>query len=119
MKLINQFVRRFNVALSLSEDLVVKSKNRYFLLNVRLKKLVSKGFFYAGVYLGKVKNGVFFPSFALLSMVAEKEGANKVVVDRKTEWLFICGRDIFKQGIVGVAGSSRRGDYTLVVNEHG
>jgi ribosome biogenesis protein Nip4 len=41
-----------------------------------------------------------------------------VVVDEKTEWLFICGRDIFKQGVIRLQGSRRKGDYTLVLNRH-
>jgi ribosome biogenesis protein Nip4 len=51
-------------------------------------------------------------------MIAEKK-ANKIIVDKKTEWLFICGRDIFKQGIIKATGSKKRGDYTLILNQHG
>ncbi len=68
--------------------------------------------------LGKVKNGVFFPSFNLLDMLLPV-AANKVVVDRKAAWLFICGRDIFGSGVVKVMGSKRKGDATLVLNEFG
>ena len=76
-------------------------------------------FYYAGLYLGKVgKKGVFFPSFNLLNMLVDV-AANKVVVDRKAAWLFICGRDIFREGIVKVMGSKRKGDATLVLNEFG
>jgi len=51
-------------------------------------------------------------------MVAE-EKSNRIVVDKKTEWLFICGRDVFKQGIIEVRGSKRKGDHTLILNRHG
>jgi ribosome biogenesis protein Nip4 len=51
-------------------------------------------------------------------MVAENK-ANKVVVGSKAAWLFICGRDIFKQGIVKVEGSKKNGAYMLVLNERG
>jgi len=117
MKPINEFIRQFGAGINLKENLVVKNKNRYFLLNENLKKLVAKDFFYAGIYLGKTKNGKFFPSFNLLRMMA-REKANKIIVDKRTEWLFICGRDIFKQGIVKVMGSKRKGDYTLILNQH-
>ncbi len=50
-------------------------------------------------------------------MIAEKK-VNKIIVDSKTAWLFICGRDIFKQGILKVMGSKRKGDYTLILNQH-
>lgn len=40
------------------------------------------------------------------------------MVDEKTAWLFICGRDIFKRGITNISGSKRKGDYTLILNQH-
>jgi ribosome biogenesis protein Nip4 len=118
METIGEFASRFEATLSLEKEFMIKKQNRYFLLNRNLKKLLSKQFFYAGIYLGKVKGGAFFPSFNLLAMIAEKE-ANKIMVDGKTEWLFICGRDIFRQGITRMMGSRRKGDYSLVLNSHG
>ncbi|MDI6690773.1 MAG: hypothetical protein QME50_02755 [Candidatus Bathyarchaeota archaeon] len=96
MKVLEEFVSRFGVSLTLDKNLMVKKGNRYFLLNGKLKRFVGKDFFYAGIYLGKVKKGTFFPSFNLLWMIAEKN-ANKIFVDTRSEWLFICGRDVFKQ----------------------
>jgi ribosome biogenesis protein Nip4 len=116
MKAINDFVAQFRASINLDESLIVKKKNRYYLLNEHLKHQSHQDFFYIGVYLGKLKGASFFPSFLLLAMIAESK-ANKVVVDKKTAWLFICGRDIFKQGILKVNGS-RKGDYTLILNEH-
>jgi ribosome biogenesis protein Nip4 len=117
MKQLTDFISQFGVSINLDERLMMKKENRYFLLSETLKKLITKDFFYAGTYLGKTKNGRFFPSFSLLKMIAERE-ANKIVIDKKTEWLFICGRDVFKQGIVKVIGSKKRGDYTLILNQH-
>ncbi|NWG11252.1 hypothetical protein HXY33_05845 [Candidatus Bathyarchaeota archaeon] len=119
MKPLDEFAREFGAHLSLETSLIVENKNRYFLLNQKLKRLVgTEDFFYAGTYLGKTKNGQFFPSFILLKIVAEKN-VNKMFVDVKTAWLFICGRDIFKKGIVKVEGSKRKGAYTLVLNQYG
>jgi ribosome biogenesis protein Nip4 len=118
IKQIKDFVSRFQTRISLDKNLIVKRRNRYFLLNNSLKRLISKDFFYAGTYLGKTKRGKFFPSFNLLRMITRKK-ANKVIVDKKTEWLFICGRDIFKKGMTEVTGLKRKGDYTLIVNQHG
>jgi ribosome biogenesis protein Nip4 len=112
------FVSQFNAELRLDENLVVKKGNRYFLLNEKLKDFTRRGFFYAGIYLGETKNGRFFPSISLLKMIVEK-AANKIVIDRKTEWLFICGRDIFRQGIIKASGSRRKGSFTLVLNIRG
>jgi len=118
MKQINEFVSLLGAKINLKKHLIVKKQDRYFLLNKNLKSLISKDFFYAGVYLGKAKSGRFFPSFNLLRIVAEGK-SNKIVVDGKTEWLFICGRDVFKQSIISVTGSKRKGDHTLILNQYG
>jgi len=118
MKQIKNFVSRFQTRISLDKNLILKRRDTYFLLNDDLRRLISTDFFCAGTYLGKTRGGKFFPSFNLLRMIAGKK-ANKVIVDKKTEWLFICGRDIFKKGITGVMGSKRKDDYTLILNQHG
>ena len=118
MKPIRDFANLFGVDVDLNENLVVKKGDQYFLATEDLKKAMAKGFFYVGSYLGKVKNGVFYPGFEFLRMLSQKN-ANCVVVDEKTEWLFICGRDIFKRGIAGTKRSAKRGDYVLVLNKNG
>ena len=115
MKEIKDFVGQFNASIPLDEIRIVRNRNRYYLLSKKLKQQVPKSFFYAGAYLGAVKGTSFFPSFLLLTMIAETK-ANKLVVDKKTAWLFICGRDIFKKGIVK-GNMLKKGDYTLILNE--
>ena len=117
IKPIKDFVGKFGTSIDLDESLIVKKNNRYFLVSENLRRQVQRDFFYAGLYLGKVKRVIFFPSFTLLAMIAERK-ANKVTVDKKTAWLFICGRDIFKRGIIKVTGSKRKGHYTLIQNEY-
>lgn len=94
---------------------MVENSGRVFLLTKNLKKYASKNFYYAGTYLGRIKSGKFFPSFNLLNMITQKKG-NSIVVDKKTAWLFVCGRDVFKKGIAKVSGSPRKGGYVLVLN---
>jgi ribosome biogenesis protein Nip4 len=53
-----------------------------------------------------------------LAMIAQTD-ANRIVVDKKSEWLFICGRDVFQRGITRTSGPTRKGDYTLILNENG
>jgi ribosome biogenesis protein Nip4 len=118
MKPILDFALQVGAKLALNTNLIAKKGGRYFLLNENLKRLLQKDFYYAGTYLGKVKAGKFFPSFNLLAILAKGE-ANKIVVDGKAAWLFICGRDLFRRGIVTVHGSHRKGAYTLVLNEFG
>jgi ribosome biogenesis protein Nip4 len=116
MKPLEDFANKLNAQVSLHENFIVKRASRYFLLNERLKSVARKDFYYAGAYLGKIKNGIFFPSFILLTMIAEEE-ANKMSVDDKTAWLFTCGRDVFGRGILRVSESRRKGDYTLILNQ--
>ena len=118
MKAIIDFAARFGAKLSLNPDLMVKKEGRYFLLTRLLRRFILEDFYYAGAYLGKTKAGKFFPSFNLLRKMGENK-ANSVVVDRKASWLFICGRDIFHEGIKSVHGSRRKGDITLVMNDFG
>jgi ribosome biogenesis protein Nip4 len=118
MKMISGFIGKFNANMSLNQKLIVKKGERYFLLSENLERLITGEFFYAGTYLGKVRDETFFPSFGLLTMIAQTN-ANKVIVDKKAEWLFICGRDIFKRGIIDASKLLRKGDYTLIVNERG
>jgi len=116
MKAIMKFAFQVGAQFSLNTDFTANKAGRYFLLNEALQKVAQKEFYYAGTYLGKVKNGKFFPSFNLLAILARSD-ANKIVVDKKAAWLFICGRDIFRGGILTVRGSRKKGDHTLVMNE--
>jgi ribosome biogenesis protein Nip4 len=117
MKPVEDFVKRFKASVDLDKSFIVSKQDRYFLVNERLRGLIQEDFFYAGTYLGKVKRGIFFPSFILLTMLARGK-SNKIVVDDKTAWLFICGRDVFKRGAQSVLGSARKGDHALIVNRH-
>jgi len=118
--IINNFAKLFGAELRIGERLVVKMGNRLFLLDGEVRKLAGKSeeWLYAGIYLGRVEDGKLHPSFPLLSMIAEK-AKNRVTVDDKTAWLFICGRDIFREGILEVKGSGAKGAYTLVFNRNG
>ena len=117
-KVITNFASRFGVEVALNPELTVEKNGRYCLVNSTLKPLVRDDYFYAGLYLGKAKEGKFFPSFNLLSMLA-KQDAHRVVVDQKSAWLFICGRDVLGKGVVKTMGSAKRGAATLVLNEFG
>jgi len=113
------FASRFGAQVAFNSQFILEKRQRYYLLNPRLKKIGQEDFFYAGLYLGKVgKNGGFFPSFNLLNLLVDV-AANKIVIHKKAAWLFICGRDVFRTGIVKVMGSKRKGDAALVLNEFG
>ncbi len=118
MKTVVKFAFQLGAKIALNADFMVEKAGRIFLLKEALQKVARKDFYYAGTYLGKVKKGKFFPSFNLLAMLA-KGDANKVVVEKKAAWLFICGRDVFRKGVVAVRGSRKKGAHTLVLNEFG
>jgi ribosome biogenesis protein Nip4 len=118
IKPIDDFVSRFGTKIGLDETFIVKRQGRYFLLDENVKRLASKDFCYAGVYLGEAKDGEFFPGFNLLNMIAQKNG-NRINLEKKAEWLFICGRDVFGEGITTMIGSTKKGDYVLVLNSYG
>ena len=118
MKPYEVFASRFGCRVAFNSEMVTEKNQRYYLLNPRLKTILQNDYYYAGLYLGKVKNGMFFPSFNLLNLLVDA-AANKIVVDPKAAWLFVCGRDVFRVGIVKVMGSKRKGDATLILNEFG
>ncbi|MDR2719357.1 MAG: hypothetical protein LBC03_00945, partial [Nitrososphaerota archaeon] len=79
-KVIRDFMMQFGVKLNLNEELLVEREGRFFLLNnSQVKTLVKDDFFYAGLFLGKVRMGNFFPSFNLLSIIAAQEEVSRVV----------------------------------------
>jgi ribosome biogenesis protein Nip4 len=106
------------VQIALNLDLMVENAGRFYLVNPSLKPLVRPDFFSAGVFLGKAKEGKFFPSFNLLGMLAKKE-ANRIILDKKAAWLFICCRDILRKSIVRIQGLGKKDTNTLVFNEFG
>lgn len=110
------FASKLNARIILDPKRVVEKKGRYFLLRKNLQDIAQGEFYYAGTYLGKEKKGKFFPSFHLLAVLAETD-ANKIFLNKKAAWLFICGRDIFCQGITAVRGSRQKDSFTLVLNE--
>lgn len=118
IKPIDDFVTRFGTKIKLDETLIVKQQGRYFLLDENVKRLTPKNFYYAGAYLGEAKDGEFFPSFNLLNMIAQKK-SNRINLEKKAEWLFICGRDVFGQGITKMTGSTKKSDCVLVLNSYG
>lgn len=64
---------------------------------LRVKEKIGREPFAMGTFLGSEKP--FHPSSALLDWLGER--TNKfIVVDKKAEWLFLCGRDMFANSIL-------------------
>ncbi|MCL2288366.1 MAG: hypothetical protein FWC33_04235 [Candidatus Bathyarchaeota archaeon] len=112
------FALQFGVKLVLNEKLLIQHDDKIFLLSSNVKALVGENFFHAGLFLGKVRAGKFFPSFNLLAILAKHE-ANRIIIDKKASWLFICGRNIFKKSVLRIYGKVHKNCHVLVLNEFG
>lgn len=107
-------IRRFDKG----NDILFVEDNKYFLITKDIANIIKKTKkpFYAGIYLGKARGKKFFPSINLLNMISTKS-RNKIWVDDKTAWLFVCGRDIFSEGIKKSTKTVYKGIITFVFNQ--
>jgi ribosome biogenesis protein Nip4 len=99
MKSMEEFFRYFT-----NEEIkdTMQIKNSFFLADkglMDIKSRISQEPFSIGLFLGEVKNNNFIPGANLLDMISKKTD-KKIFVNRKTGWLFLCGRDVFGRGIV-------------------
>jgi ribosome biogenesis protein Nip4 len=118
MNKITEFVKGFS-----DEEIknVTRIGDRYYQIRQDLldyRDRIAENPFSAGVFLGEQKKD-FKPSLALLEMLA-KNSEKKIVVNEKTEWLFLCGRDVFESGILanGLIPRQPSGSLVLVQNKN-
>lgn len=119
--LVKAFAAKFGVHLPKEDAKIMEADGKIFLLNQRLMQLIQKiGVkpFYAGIYLGQRKRRQFAPGFMLLYLMAEN-AEKRVYLNDKAAWLFVCGRDVFPEGVFRLEGVIRRGDHVLLFNRHG
>ena len=66
-----------------------------------MKEKINKDIYSIGVFLGEEKQHLI-PSPALLDIIAQMPGSErkKVFVNKKAEWLFMCGRNVLSDSIV-------------------
>jgi len=93
----------------------VQIERNFFFVPDDLNPLVSKiKPFSAGLFLGEMKGKDFMPSIALLDWISERSG-KKIFLNKKASWLFLCGRDVFGEGIL--RGKASKNELVLVQNE--
>ena len=116
--MLKQFIKQFS-----KEEIVkdfVKIERSYFSVNEQIKQTISliqtKPAF-AGIPLG-TESSIFKPSLFLLQKIC-KLSDKKIIVDKKGEWMFICGKDIFGKSITKFAENLKQGELVLVENQHG
>jgi len=119
LQLVLSFLESFGVKdVIQKEDLLVIQEN-VFLVSAKQREIFTsakKKPVFVGNCLGRKKGELFFPSVWFLEVLS-KHVQKKIVVDKKTEWLFICGRDIFN-GVVDVQGSPQDDEIVLVLNQY-
>ncbi|MDP2750536.1 MAG: hypothetical protein Q8O89_06920 [Nanoarchaeota archaeon] len=113
--MIHEFIRQFaDIKVT-----AVRIGNSYYQCEghlSRIKNSVKIKPFAAGVFLGERFRSEFRPSVALLDIISKKSD-KKIFVNKKGEWLFLCGRDIFGDSVVK-ADFNEEEEYVLVQNEN-
>ncbi|MFW5746633.1 MAG: hypothetical protein ACOCWQ_03750 [Nanoarchaeota archaeon] len=93
--------------------------NRLFFVSEDQERLLehmpSFGVQGAGIYAGRIKKKQFSPSLALVDALAAESDA-RICVDEKAGWLFICGRDLFRDSLPSHGLS--KGARVFIVNKH-
>lgn len=116
--MIHDFIRQF----SDMKITAVKIGNEYYHCPepvAKLKNSIKVRPYSAGIFLGiRTKGGKieFKPSVALLDILS-KNSDKKIFVDKKGEWLFLCGRDLFGKSIKK-ANFNEEDELVLVQNEN-
>jgi ribosome biogenesis protein Nip4 len=100
---IEKFCKNFTNKEIINSDVqeIIKQGKRYFLANkeqIALSKKINQDFFSIGVFLGETKRE-FKPTPALIDLIAKKTD-QKININKKSEWLFVCKRDIFDDSII-------------------
>jgi ribosome biogenesis protein Nip4 len=116
--MINEFINNF-----CDEEIdFIQIKDSYYLLSYEIKQIYS--FLnenslsldepeLIGNYLGKITKNKFIPSFYLLEWINNKTN-QKIIINSRASWLFLCGRDVFNKSII----SSNNKGKVIVLNEN-
>jgi len=115
MKEFNDFIQHFT-----NEKInPVWINKKAYLLSTELEEFKNKTYEQiesAGIYLGILKGKNFNPSLALLEIIA-KHSEKKAYLSKEGEWLFCCGRDLFKSAITKEPTKSKTFDLLLIQNQ--
>ncbi len=99
-------------------------KNNLYLFNkelFELEKQIEKNSSlvprYLSLKLGSFKNYKFHPSLPLLKMLSEKTG-QKIKIDKKSAYLFTCGRDIFEKSVLDPQPKAKKRSLLIITDEN-
>jgi ribosome biogenesis protein Nip4 len=117
MKEFNDFLQKIGSSYHVEEKFLKLNNKRFLANKMIIDNIYNKSrLVYAGKLLGRT-GGEFIPSSTFLQELAKYNDVNKIWVNEKVGWLFICGRDIFKENIIKNEGSLKEGCYSLVMHE--
>ncbi len=99
--LFQKFVEQFGVE---GIPNVVRSGKSYYYAEhplITMREHITRDVYSMGLYLGEEKVG-FNASPALIDMIAKLPSAQKrkVFVNKKAEWMFLCGRNVLSDSII-------------------
>jgi len=112
-KMLKPFIKKFGVK---KYPKASEIKKNYFLLSKQIKEFqenIDEKPVYAGIFLGKEQE-TFIPSLYLLNWLKEKTD-QKIIVNDKAAWLFVCRRDILKESVI--KENARKDQFVLVLNQ--
>jgi len=113
-----EFIEKFTDEELIREDDVFQLGEEWYLVPralFALGKDLPRHPVFVGTFLGRKKNNYLVPGVALLEKLAASKKAKKVVVNDKSAWLFVCGKNVLHSSIVSTENSPAVGDWALVL----
>jgi ribosome biogenesis protein Nip4 len=121
--MIKEFLKKIKKEDIINHDNTIKIEDGYFLkpeeetlkknFNKVSRKTKENKLKYTGISLGCNRKKIFAPSVYLLEKLRD-QNANYIKINKKGEWLFICGRDI--QGTSIYKTNCEINEYAIVLN---
>jgi ribosome biogenesis protein Nip4 len=120
MKELLEFLKKIGATVQFKNEEIIKINNKRFVINTSLLNSIynRSRLVYVGTFLGRTKKD-WEPSTILLEQVSKDEKTNKIWIDDDAAWLFVCGRDIFLERVVGSSPPIFEGSYYLIMNNNG
>ena len=118
-------MKRFGLESEINQENILEIENRFYLVknNIFLKNLSKNSLYSANIFLGKKSKERFIPSPNLIDMISKKT-KQKTSLNKKTSWLYICGRDVFKEQLDEFQQNTllklkkKKKDYIIINNNH-
>lgn len=114
-----EFIEQFTREKIINEKDILQLRSDFYLVNSELSKTLKQTQHptsFIGIFLGKKKKN-FIPSPYLLIKLA-KVSKNKVSVNDKGAWMFICGKHIYAKSITKFNPKQRFNDLILITNQY-